>query len=182
MFCICETFIGQSTSGVLCLVENLSVSAYLWFCASDTYSFCLILSLSALLVYSLYSPFLVSLSLAVSLTFSWSWNALKALLSGLCREKRCINFYLQYNISNLYFNDMTNFLHQLASSTIDASAKIYAGRVDAIHSETYKVLSGLGRGGASHAPKTGGRPWCFCLLVIVVWGCNNIRSFVCGDP
>ena len=35
---------------------------------------------------------------------------------------------------------------QVASSTLDASAKIYAGRVDAIHSETYKVLTGLGRG------------------------------------
>lgn len=34
----------------------------------------------------------------------------------------------------------------MASTTLDASAKIYAGRVDAIHSETYKVLSGLGRG------------------------------------
>ena len=34
----------------------------------------------------------------------------------------------------------------MASSTLDASAKIYAGRVDAIHSETYKVLTGLGRG------------------------------------
>ncbi|ELU01811.1 hypothetical protein CAPTEDRAFT_224498 [Capitella teleta] len=39
---------------------------------------------------------------------------------------------------------MSNF--QVASSTLDASAKIYAGRVDAIHTETYKVLSGLGRG------------------------------------
>lgn len=39
---------------------------------------------------------------------------------------------------------MTNF--QVASSTLDASAKIYAGRVDAIHAETYKVLTGLGRG------------------------------------
>lgn len=34
----------------------------------------------------------------------------------------------------------------MASSTLDASAKIYAGRVDFIHSETYKVLSGLGTG------------------------------------
>lgn len=34
----------------------------------------------------------------------------------------------------------------MASTTLDASAKIYAGRVDAIHAETYKVLSGLGRG------------------------------------
>ena len=36
--------------------------------------------------------------------------------------------------------------YQVASTTLDASAKIYAGRVDAIHTETYKVLSGLGRG------------------------------------
>jgi Condensin complex subunit 2 len=36
-------------------------------------------------------------------------------------------------------------LFQLASSTLDASAKIYAGRVDAIHSDAYKVLTGLGR-------------------------------------
>lgn len=33
----------------------------------------------------------------------------------------------------------------MASTTLDASAKIYAGRVDAIYSETYKVLTGLGR-------------------------------------
>ena len=37
-------------------------------------------------------------------------------------------------------------IFQVASSTLDASAKIYAGRVDAIHAETYKVLTGLGRG------------------------------------
>lgn len=36
---------------------------------------------------------------------------------------------------------------QVASTTLDASAKIYAGRVDAIHAETYKVLTGLGRSG-----------------------------------
>lgn len=42
---------------------------------------------------------------------------------------------------------MCNLLFvQVASSTLDASAKIYAGRVDAIHAETYKVLTGLGRG------------------------------------
>nr|XP_054765769.1 condensin complex subunit 2-like [Lytechinus pictus] len=38
--------------------------------------------------------------------------------------------------------EMTNF--QVASCTLDASAKIYAGRVDAIHAETYKMLGGLG--------------------------------------
>lgn len=35
---------------------------------------------------------------------------------------------------------------QVASSTLDASVKIYAGRVDHIHTHTYKVLSGLGGG------------------------------------
>ena len=45
------------------------------------------------------------------------------------------------------------FYFQLASSTLDASAKIYAGRVDAIHSEMYKVLTGLGRGGSGNNEK-----------------------------
>ena len=35
---------------------------------------------------------------------------------------------------------------KVASSTLDASVKIYAGRVDHIHTHTYKVLSGLGGG------------------------------------
>uniref|UniRef100_A0A8C4WXY2 Condensin complex subunit 2 n=2 Tax=Eptatretus burgeri TaxID=7764 RepID=A0A8C4WXY2_EPTBU len=39
--------------------------------------------------------------------------------------------------------DMTNF--QMAAGTLDASAKIYAVRVDAVHSEAYKMLGGLGR-------------------------------------
>nr|XP_006825955.1 PREDICTED: condensin complex subunit 2-like [Saccoglossus kowalevskii] len=38
---------------------------------------------------------------------------------------------------------MTNF--QVASCTLDASAKIYAGRVDSIHADAYKMLGGLGR-------------------------------------
>ncbi|XP_071793554.1 condensin complex subunit 2-like [Asterias amurensis] len=40
--------------------------------------------------------------------------------------------------------EMTNF--QVASCTLDASAKIYAGRVDSIHADTYKMLGGLGHG------------------------------------
>ncbi len=43
----------------------------------------------------------------------------------------------------------------MASSTLDASTKIYAGRVDAIHSETYKVLTGLGRGADKHRDHDG---------------------------
>ncbi|XP_071947750.1 condensin complex subunit 2-like isoform X2 [Antedon mediterranea] len=44
--------------------------------------------------------------------------------------------------------DLTNF--QMASCTLDASAKIYAGRVDAVHADTYKVLSGLGHSDKSN--------------------------------
>lgn len=36
-------------------------------------------------------------------------------------------------------------LTQVASCTLDASAKIYAGRVDSIHAQAYKMLGGLGR-------------------------------------
>lgn len=34
---------------------------------------------------------------------------------------------------------------KVASCTLDASAKIYAGRVDSIHAQAYKMLGGLGR-------------------------------------
>ncbi|KFQ15419.1 Condensin complex subunit 2, partial [Leptosomus discolor] len=34
---------------------------------------------------------------------------------------------------------------QVAAGTLDASAKIYAVRVDAVHADTYKVLGGLGK-------------------------------------
>ncbi|KFV06982.1 Condensin complex subunit 2, partial [Pterocles gutturalis] len=34
---------------------------------------------------------------------------------------------------------------QIAAGTLDASAKIYAVRVDAVHADTYKVLGGLGK-------------------------------------
>lgn len=53
---------------------------------------------------------------------------------------------IDYMSELLKKKELENF--QVASTTLDASAKIYAGRVDAIHAETYKVLSGLGRGGA----------------------------------
>lgn len=50
---------------------------------------------------------------------------------------------IDYMSELLKKKELENF--QVASTTLDASAKIYAGRVDAIHAETYKVLSGLGR-------------------------------------
>ncbi|NXX80817.1 CND2 protein, partial [Urocolius indicus] len=44
-------------------------------------------------------------------------------------------------------SDVTNF--KVAAGTLDASAKIYAVRVDAVHADTYKVLGGLGKDSAS---------------------------------
>ncbi|XP_021230714.1 condensin complex subunit 2 isoform X2 [Numida meleagris] len=40
-------------------------------------------------------------------------------------------------------SELTNF--KVAAGTIDASVKIYAVRVDAVHADTYKVLGGLGK-------------------------------------
>lgn len=50
--------------------------------------------------------------------------------------------YIDEVIENT-LNDAQNF--QAASCTLDASVKIYSSRVDSVHSETYKVLSGLSR-------------------------------------
>ncbi|XP_065507823.1 condensin complex subunit 2 [Caloenas nicobarica] len=43
-------------------------------------------------------------------------------------------------------SELTNF--KVAAGTLDASAKIYAMRVDAVHADTYKVLGGLGKDSA----------------------------------
>ncbi|XP_009283075.1 PREDICTED: condensin complex subunit 2 isoform X2 [Aptenodytes forsteri] len=40
-------------------------------------------------------------------------------------------------------SELTNF--KIAAGTLDASAKIYAVRVDVVHADTYKVLGGLGK-------------------------------------
>ncbi|NXI97325.1 CND2 protein, partial [Psophia crepitans] len=40
-------------------------------------------------------------------------------------------------------SELTNF--KIAAGTLDASVKIYAVRVDAVHADTYKVLGGLGK-------------------------------------
>uniref|UniRef100_A0A8D0ETE1 Condensin complex subunit 2 n=1 Tax=Strix occidentalis caurina TaxID=311401 RepID=A0A8D0ETE1_STROC len=46
-------------------------------------------------------------------------------------------------------SEVTNF--KVAAGTLDASAKIYSVRVDAVHTDTYKVLGGLG---TDSAPST----------------------------
>lgn len=56
-------------------------------------------------------------------------------------------------------SDITNF--KVAAGTLDASTKIYAVRVDAIHADAYKVLGGLGAetkpGDAAQGPGEEGR-------------------------
>ncbi|KAJ7305248.1 hypothetical protein JRQ81_011161 [Phrynocephalus forsythii] len=44
-------------------------------------------------------------------------------------------------------SELTNF--KVAAGTLDASAKIYAVRVDAVHADVYRVLGGLGKDSAS---------------------------------
>ena len=46
-------------------------------------------------------------------------------------------------------NQICNF--QVASCTLDASVKIWSNRVDSVHSDTFKVLSGLNRSTADEA-------------------------------
>lgn len=72
-------------------------------------------------------------------------NCIKLSAENKINSKNAFGLHLIDYMSDLIKKkELENF--QVASTTLDASAKIYAGRVDAIHSETYKVLSGLGRG------------------------------------
>lgn len=51
-------------------------------------------------------------------------------------------------------SELTNF--KVAAGTLDASTKIYAVRVDAVHADAYRVLGGLGaetKPGEDHSPK-----------------------------
>lgn len=51
----------------------------------------------------------------------------------------------------------TNF--QRASVTLDAGVKIYGYRVDSVHSETYKILGGLGRASGNEEREGEGMGW-----------------------
>ncbi|KAM6432455.1 condensin complex subunit 2 [Liasis olivaceus] len=48
-------------------------------------------------------------------------------------------------------SELTNF--KVAAGTLDASVKIYAVRVDAVHADVYRVLGGLGRDSAIAEPE-----------------------------
>ena len=52
-------------------------------------------------------------------------------------------------------NVNNTFFQQVASCTLDAGVKIYAGRVDSVHAEAYKILGSLGR--ANEVESGGGK-------------------------
>ena len=51
----------------------------------------------------------------------------------------------------------------MAGCTLDAGAKIYAGRVDAMYNDVYKMLGGLGR---SNRAEQEGREKFLCSLAL----------------
>ena len=69
---------------------------------------------------------------------------------------------IEYSKQLSFYQNCVTFLFpfpQVASCTLDASAKIYAGRVDSIHAQAYKMLGGLGR-----AENQGSITWKYILL------------------
>ncbi|KAF5397472.1 hypothetical protein PHET_09748 [Paragonimus heterotremus] len=79
-------------------------------------------------------------------------NCIRLAAENKITAKNAFNLHLiDYMSDMLKKEDYASF--QIASSSLDAGAKIYAGRVDAVHQETYQVLTGLGR---SDKPPTAG--------------------------
>lgn len=62
----------------------------------------------------------------------------------------------------------TNF--QRASVTLDAGVKIYSYRVDSVHTETFKILGGLGRAANSADEPDGARQAAAAVAAAVVGG------------
>uniref|UniRef100_A0A915JAX3 Condensin complex subunit 2 n=1 Tax=Romanomermis culicivorax TaxID=13658 RepID=A0A915JAX3_ROMCU len=70
-------------------------------------------------------------------------NCLKLSAENKINLKNAFDLHLIDYMSSILNHGEANF--QTASSTIDASAKIYAYRVDSLYKETYKIYGGLGR-------------------------------------
>ena len=70
----------------------------------------------------------------------------------------------------------------MASSTLDAGAKIYAGRVDSIYNDAYKVLGGLGSRDHSSKGEGRGLVWVWSGKLYPLWGygLDNITLGLCG--
>ncbi|KAK0043252.1 condensin complex subunit 2 [Biomphalaria pfeifferi] len=72
-------------------------------------------------------------------------NCIKLSTENKITSKNAFGLHLiDYITELLKKKKLDNF--QVASSTLDASAKIYAGRVDFIHSSAYKMVASLGGG------------------------------------
>lgn len=72
--------------------------------------------------------------------------------------------------------DSTNF--QRASVTLDAGVKIYGTRVDSVHTETFKILGGLGRAAAPEEALEG-----LMLGRVEVWhGCSAADNLSPPSP
>nr|XP_039248191.1 condensin complex subunit 2-like [Styela clava] len=77
-------------------------------------------------------------------------NCIKLSTENKITAKNAFNLHLIDHMNEMLKQRCEGTLNfQMAGGTIFASAKIYASRVDAVHSETYKVMSSLGRGASN---------------------------------
>ncbi|KAL3313204.1 hypothetical protein Ciccas_008197 [Cichlidogyrus casuarinus] len=71
-------------------------------------------------------------------------SCMRMAAAGKINSKNAFNMKLIDCLKEFVSNEnISNF--EIASSSLDAGTKIYAGRVDAVHTETYKILTGLGK-------------------------------------
>ena len=82
------------------------------------------------------------------LSFPVAWRSIKLASENKITAKNTWSLALIDHLSDLVKTEKdednnTNF--QKASCTLDAGVKIYASRVDSVHTETFKVLGGLSR-------------------------------------
>ncbi|XP_072030465.1 condensin complex subunit 2-like [Amphiura filiformis] len=73
-------------------------------------------------------------------------NCIKLSAENKINAKNAFGLHLIDHMAEVLKEKKGELNFQVASCTLDASAKIYAGRVDAIHAETYKIMGGLGHG------------------------------------
>lgn len=75
-------------------------------------------------------------------------NAIDMIFNGKVSQKNAFDINVDFlsKIPNLIKPNQTeDSSWQKASASLDASAKIYGFRVDAVHSDTFKFLNGLNR-------------------------------------
>ena len=67
-------------------------------------------------------------------------------------QLKLIDYMSEIVLNKEIVGGVTNF--QVVGCTIDVGTKIYAARVDALHQNTYQVLSGLGNSGGDNDDKS----------------------------